>query len=306
LPKNSPHYEGGVAAASPDGVVLFLLIRKLLLDQIALNWLWVLHFVTMTVKTRLFLILWTAGMAGVLSFLLVDIQALIASIPLPEGTSPPDIPLYLLKLLSIAQSTVLVTLAVILGIWLTPKVGLHSPAAEAFAERSPFLPALRPQIVPGVIAGLAAGVAIAGSWLVAKPYLTAEFITRAEGFNKMVPAAVRFLYGGFTEEILLRWAVMTLFVWVLWKIFGRGEETPRGLWFVSGIILSALLFGVGHLPIASLIGGGLTTPLVIYVIAANSIFGIVAGFLYWLRGLEAAIIAHILAHVVLLAGISLV
>jgi hypothetical protein len=46
-------------------------------------------------------------------------------------------------------------------------------------------------------------------------------------------------------------------------------------------------------------------PLVVYVISANSLFGFVAGFLYWRRGLEAAMIAHMFAHVVLLAAIFL-
>jgi membrane protease YdiL (CAAX protease family) len=98
---------------------------------------------------------------------------------------------------------------------------------------------------------------------------------------------------------------MSLFVWVLWKVLGRGEESPRAVWFVCGIVLSSLLFGIGHLPVAKMIAGELTVPLVTYVIAANSIFGIAAGFLYWFRGLEASIIAHICAHVVLLAGINM-
>ena len=62
---------------------------------------------------------------------------------------------------------------------------------------------------------------------------------------------------------------------------------------------------MGHLPIASMLAGGLTAPLVIYVITANSIFGIVAGFLYWRRGLEAAMIAHISTHLVLISAIYL-
>ena len=56
--------------------------------------------------------------------------------------------------------------------------------------------------------------------------------------------------------------------------------------------------------VASLLSGGLTAPLVAYVITANSIFGIFAGFLYWNRGLESAMIAHIFAHVVLIAAIA--
>ena len=256
-------------------------------------------------RQRLFLILWLAGIAGVLSFLFVDLSALIAMIPRPEGTPPTALPPILIKILAVIQPGVLTTLAVLLGVWLAPKIGLHSPAAEAIAEHKPFLPALRPQVIPAIVTGLLSGVAIVACWLLVRPYLTAEFIARAEAFNVILPPITRFLYGGFTEEILLRWGVMTLFVWVLWKLLGRREDAPRSACFVVAIFASALLFGAGHLPINSALSGGLTVPLTIYVITANSIFGIAAGFLYWKRGLEAAIIAHMFVHVVLLAAINL-
>jgi hypothetical protein len=44
--------------------------------------------------------------------------------------------------------------------------------------------------------------------------------------------------------------------------------------------------------------GGLNPSLVLYVIAGNSLFGIMAGYLFWQYGLEAAIIALAFAHVV--------
>ncbi len=243
----------------------------------------------MTPTKRLFLILWLAGLAGVLSFLLVDIQALIMALPLPEGTPPPDLPPpALLKLVTIIQPAVLMSIAVAIGMWLAPKVGLHAPAAEAFAHRKPIWPALRPQILPGVIAGLACGVAIIAVWVVAKPFMSAEFVERAQEFNKFIPHAVRILYGGFTEEILLRWGMMSFLVWLLAVILDRkrnsrdgGNNTsPRSMIFVLAILISAFLFGVGHLPIASALAGGLTLPIVLYVLIGNSIFGIVAGFLY--------------------------
>lgn len=249
--------------------------------------------------------LWIAGIAGVLSFLLVDISALIKILPQPAGTEPPYMPLPVIKLLAVIQPGVLVTLAVLAGMRLAPKVGLHAPASEAIAEHKPYFPALRPQIVPGIIAGLMTGIAIAACWLLAKPFLTVEFAARAEAFNKLLPPITRLLYGGITEEILLRWGLMTLFVWVLWKSFDRSKNVPRSAWFVVAIVASALLFGAGHLPIAFALSGELTIPLVTYVLTANSIFGIAAGFLYWKRGLEAAIIAHMFAHVVLLAAIGL-
>src|SRR5215211_5450298 len=151
----------------------------------------------MAPNKRLFLILWLAGIIGVLSFLLVDISAIARALPLPEGTPPPELPPpALLKLAAIMQPAVLTTLAVILGLWLAPKVGLHAPVAGAFADRRPVWPQLRPQILPGVVAGLACGVGIVATWVIAKPFMPADFVTRAVEFNKFIPHAVRILYGG--------------------------------------------------------------------------------------------------------------
>jgi len=145
-------------------------------------------------KSRLFLILWLLGLVGVLSFLLVDLSALIAALPRPADAPPVELPPpALLKLASVIQPTVLMTLAVALGVWLAPKVGLHAPAVESLALSEPassFIKKLKPQIIPGVIAGLASGVAIVLTWVVAKPFFTAEFISQAERFNDLLPTAV--------------------------------------------------------------------------------------------------------------------
>ena len=245
-------------------------------------------------------------MLGIASFLLVDLHALISAIPLPPGEPPVELPPpALLKLVSVIQPAIITTLAVVVGVWLSTSVGLHSPAAEAAANGEPFLSRLKPQILPGIIAGLLSGVAIVTSWVVAKPFLSAEFVARAQDFNKFMPHITRFLYGGFTEELLLRWGVMTFLIWAPWRLFQKGQGRPRTGYFVGAILISAVLFGIGHLPIASMLAGGLTAPLVIYVITANAIFGIVAGFLYWKKGLEAAMIAHISAHLVLITAIYL-
>jgi hypothetical protein len=254
---------------------------------------------------RLFLVIWLAAMAGVLSFLLVDIDVIARSLPVPEGMPPPELPpAALLKLAAIFQPAVLVSVAVIIGIWLAPKVGLHAPAAEAFADRESIWPALRPQIIPGIAGGIVCGIAIVATWIIAKPLMPSEFVTKAVEFNKFIPHAVRILYGGFTEEILIRWGVMTFLVWLLWRIFQRGHGDVRPVFVIGAILISAILFGAGHLPIAAALSGGLTLSIIVYVIVANSLFGIAAGFLYWRRGLEAAMIAHMFAHVVLIASIA--
>jgi len=113
------------------------------------------------------------------------------------------------------------------------------------------------------------------------------------------------LYGGITEELLLRWGVMTLLVWLAWRLFQKGKGKPSAFWFVSAIITSSVIFGMGHLPLVRALGVNFTVAIVGYIVVANSLFGFIAGVLYWKRGLEAAIIAHMLTHVVIIAALYL-
>ncbi|HSE48847.1 MAG TPA: CPBP family intramembrane glutamic endopeptidase [Terriglobales bacterium] len=247
----------------------------------------------------MFLILWLAGFAGVLSFQLVDLTALIANIPGAQD-QPLPFPMAVVRLLSVLQGGVLVAVAVLVGAALAPKVGLSAPAAQALAERRPALPALRPQLLPGVLGAAIAAPAIIACWLLWKPLLTPAFVQKATGFSALLPPVTRLLYGGVTEELLLRWGFMTFLVWAPWKVLQKGKGAPRPALVWLAIALSALVFGAGHLPIAIALSGVASVPLVTYVIFANAIFGVVGGFLYWKKGLEAAIVAHALTHVAFL------
>ena len=250
----------------------------------------------MSSRKRLFLILWLTGLAGVLSFQLVDVSALIAKLPSAQS-KPLPFPLAIVRLLSAVQSAALVAAAVFVGQMLAPRVGLSAPVAQALAERRALLPALRPQLLPGIFGAAIAAPAIIGCWLLWRPFLSPAFVQSAEEFNRMLPPLTRLLYGGVTEELLLRWGFMTFLVWGAWKGWQKGKGAPRRAFVVSGIIISALVFGAGHLPIAVALSGTPSLPLITYVVLANSIFGVIAGFLYWKKGLESAVVAHALTHV---------
>jgi len=139
----------------------------------------------MTDRTKLSGLLFLAGFAGVLSFLLVDLSAVLAMVPAKEGATLPSP--WLLKLLSLVQPTVLLALAVFVGVWLSPKVNLSAPAFEALARSTSFIAALKPQIIPGVLAGLIAAVVMVLSWAFLRPFMPVEFVTRAEAFNRLIP-----------------------------------------------------------------------------------------------------------------------
>ena len=255
----------------------------------------------MSFKTRLFIILMTAGLAGVLSFLLIDLSALVALLPAPARAEVPQIT-PAIKLLGLIQPAILLALAVLAGVALAPKVGLSAPAAEAAASGGPVWSSLKPQIVPGIIGGLAGGGAIVAAAVLWKPFLSAETAERIAAFGRLVPVPTRLLSGGITEELLLRWGLMTLLVWAAWRLLQRRGGVPKPAYVVGAVVVSSLVFGVGHLPVAYLILPEATAALTLFVIVANSIFGLVAGYLYWKRGLESAMFAHMLAHVVMLTA----
>ena len=255
----------------------------------------------MNFKTRLFVILWLAGFVGALSLLLIDLDALIKILPIPPGTEiPPITPA--LKLLTPVQPAVLLAVAVLVGVVLASKVGLSSPVAEAAASGGDLISALKPQIVPGIVGGLAGGVSLILIATVLKPFLSPEVLARLGEFGKVLSLPTRLLYGGIIEELLLRWGLMTLLVWAAWRLFEKGRGQPKPAYFVGAILVSSLLFAIGHLPLAFMLFPETTFALIVFAIVGNSAFGLIGGYLYWKKGLESAVIAHALTHVVMFAA----
>lgn len=88
---------------------------------------------------------------------------------------------------------------------------------------------------------------------------------------------------------------MTLIVWVSSKIFNG----TKSIVYWIGIIVSALIFALGHFPIAYQTVENPTSGLLTYILIGNTIGGIIFGWLYWKKGLESAVMAHILAHIIM-------
>ena len=252
----------------------------------------------MRFNTRLFIILWLAGFGGVLSLLLIDLDALIAILPVPAGTDIPPIPV--LKLLSLVQPAIILSVAVLVGVVLASKVGLSSPVAESAAGGGgDLVSALKPQIIPGIVGGLAGGVSLVLIAAALKPFLSPEVLALLGEFGKVTPLPFRLLYGGITEELLLRWGLMTLLVWAAWRLFHREQDKPKPAVFVAAILISSLMFAIGHLPVAFMLFPEPTFALTLFVLIGNSAFGLIGGYLYWKKGLESAMIAHALTHIVM-------
>src|SRR5699024_738673 len=104
-------------------------------------------------------------------------------------------------------------------------------------------------------------------------------------------------YGGITEELMVRLFGMTLIVWLLARITKKEKEEIPNSFYYTAIFLTAILFGLGHLPAAIQIFGELSTIIVARILVLNGLLGIWFGYLYWRKGLEYAIIAHMSADI---------
>ena len=104
-------------------------------------------------------------------------------------------------------------------------------------------------------------------------------------------------YGGITEELWLRLGLMTLIAWGLWRLAARPVSRPGWIFWVA-IALSALLFGLGHLPAAASVWP-LTGVVIGRSLLLNGLLGLMFGALYWKVGLEVAMLAHFCADLAL-------
>jgi membrane protease YdiL (CAAX protease family) len=102
-------------------------------------------------------------------------------------------------------------------------------------------------------------------------------------------------YGGVNEEVLMRLFLVSLLAWLLARAWRRDAPAPGARMMWSAIVVVSVLFGLGHLPAAAMLGE-LTPDMVARVIVLNAVAGVAFGWLFWRRGLEAAMVAHAAAH----------
>ena len=230
-------------------------------------------------------ILLIIGLIGVASLLLAAFEQIIPGQQVSMA----------MRLLILLQPAVLTVASVATGQALAAKIELHAPLIDSWLTGGNPRAVLRTQVPPALAAGIAVGLLmIAYSSVILPSVADAATMTKMTAFD--VPLAIRILYGGITEELLTRWGLMSFFAWALWRMTGRGQIRPVILW--AAIIMAAALFAAGHLPFLFAIVAQPQAALILTVLLTNFIPGLLFGWLFWRRGLEAAMLSHALAHCV--------
>jgi membrane protease YdiL (CAAX protease family) len=248
------------------------------------------------------LILWIASIVGVLAIIPYSLT-LQAPALARLGSAVPPMPVLVLS--SLVQNGALFAVAVAAGLFFASRIGLGAPILEAKLAGESVAARSRSLIVPSIALGVAASIVIlALETFVFVPALKAELGEAAKSL--LAPGVapppwqglLASFYGGIDEEVLLRLFLLSLLAF-LGKFVSRtaeGRPTLAVLWAAN--VLAAILFGLGHLPATSLILP-ITPMVVLRAVVLNGAAGLVFGYLYFTRGLEAAMLSHFSADIVL-------
>lgn len=246
---------------------------------------------------RRFLALYALALIGVVG-LIPGLLSTLSGLLTRPGVSTTMSPLTL-ALLSLIQPAILAAIAAAVGVALTPKLGLRSHIVEAAAGVPDAWGGFRREIAPALIVAAVGVALVLGLDAATQSLVPAPVNIPAGQEGRTLGLTITgVLYGGIVEEILLRWSLMTLLAWLLWRLFQRGQGTPRAWIMWVAIVASALLFGAGHLPAAAVLYGGLTPPVIVRIVGLNSVLGIGFGWLFWRYSLEAAMLSHASWHVI--------
>jgi len=174
-----------------------------------------------------------------------------------------------------------------IGIWLGKKTGLWKD--EKTIAKKPLIITIIISIIGG-LALILPDIFFFGNY--------SEAIMESYVSKPTIPYMLATVtYGAVIEEVMLRLFMMSLIVFVLYKMFGKNHDKPTNTIYIIAGIIAALLFAAGHLPITSILLG--LTPLTIFrCFLLNGVFGFMFGWLYYKYGLRYSMLAHGGCHVV--------
>ncbi len=221
------------------------------------------------------------GIVGVLSLLQFFKNNILSKAVLKYSTST-------ILILMFLQSVVLVFIFAAIGTTLAKRIGFRTIIDEILSTKNSFWKTLRSQFFYGVPIGIFGAII---AYLIAPDFIA---------YLNSVPQVSR-IFGSIYEEIVIRWGIMTLIVWVLWQIGQKGIGLPKSSLIWTGIILSQILFACGHVPILIILK--FANPL--WTITTIFIVTLPWGWLYWKRGMESAIFAHMSFHIFVIFLVSI-
>lgn len=209
-----------------------------------------------------------------------------------------------LLLMSYVQTAVVSAVAIGIGLMAAHAIGLGAPFIVA-AITGKAIAAPAPMLTAAVGLGFFGGVFLTVVDFTLLPWLPKTLLDLARR-TSLAQNFSASLYGGINEELLMRLFGVSALAWLLSKVWHTAAGLPTNAAFYSAIVVMAVVFGLGHLPVTRKLVGRVTPLLLARALLLNGVIGVACGWLYWRYGIEAAILAHFTADVVYHVGGTIV
>ncbi len=222
-------------------------------------------------------LLWLAGLSGVISLYLTDI-------PMPSEVIAAGLTKESFKLSTMIGPFLMLGIAVVLGRFLAHKTGLQ---VQRFGDSASGLKGLL--FISGKTA-LGVGLVLAALYFLLGLLIPDESLAAVKAFERdALHPATALIYGSITEEIVMRWGLFSLVLWITWMFAGRPEKMSNTAAYAA-IIGMAVLTMLSHLPTPFQILGDPPAALLVQQALSGTISAAAAGWLCFRHGLESAMV----------------
>lgn len=191
------------------------------------------------------------------------------------------------------SSLVLGAILVFIGLWISSRTNLGAPLIARFFSKKPINEIIKKDaVLSSVFLATIIAFILLGLFEIQKEfYPVAHKLSRpSKPFYVLVSFSA-----GITEEIMFRLGLMSAIITAVQ--FLNNIEFPSDKMIWTGILISALFFGLIHLPLSKNFVE--LTPFTIGVtMIGNLITGTTFGWIFWKRGLLIAILSHIVFDLV--------
>lgn len=193
-----------------------------------------------------------------------------------------------LRIMTTLNPLILLVVSIVIGLFVYRKDSSRSYIQSLFFKNRSHT-----SLGNTVLSGIAYGIVISIVITILYYFLREnKNILILESTSPNLPIITKILYGGITEEIIVRWGWLSLVYVVLLKLIKTDKYSK-----VFAIVISSFLFGLGHLGNILFMENIDLLFVITYIVTFNFLIGIPLGYLFLQKNIEASMIAHATFHI---------
>lgn len=227
-------------------------------------------------------VLWLLALPGVLALCLHARPHLVGS-----HLSPP-----VLGSMLAAQLALLLAGAALVGSSTAPRLGIPALLWSMWSRAAGWPVNARALVQYLWLPALGGGV-LGAAWMVSLSQMTPGIYIPGNP-TQVLPLWVKCL-AAVPVALMVHWGAMSAVLFGLWRIFQPRGGTPRNIWIALSMLVSGLALGLAMVGLSFVTLGSLTPAMTGVVMLEYTLWGMIAGYIFWRYGLEAAMLAHMMA-----------